>query len=262
MKGTTDDKHGTNAPGEEAQQGVPQGPPAFLVDEVVRIARPTGSEVDDMGDVLTASETLGVGGVVLGAVPSPDERSWVIQMGVKRGEEEGVWEVPEMALERTGVAEIREDGVAVRLPLDQAVLNPWRDDVLLTLETDTVERDDAEQIAEEAALRLRDVAGVTDVDWRLVETRNQPFEITFWVYGNGSALDVYRRITGLNGEGWTEDEDDSVFLQAAWAGKPSGQAFLSSGVKGATAVYRRWLTPARPWTTFTAKDAAAEPKQA
>ncbi len=221
-------------------------PPKFLFAEVVRIVGHTGTEKDDFDDPVDVEGLIGQEVVVQGARPTEDQRAWWIDVFVD-SIDTVVWDFSEASLEGTGLIEITDEhGNAQRVPLDPARYGPWRDDIMIEIESATVAEDEAQALAEAAAAELRELVAVDEVDWRLVESKNEPFGITLWVYPTGDALEAFEQIVGATPQGWEHDDDESVFISSRW-GRQSGDptVFLSPGVRAADVTYRRWTTPKR-----------------
>ena len=221
-------------------------PPKFLFAEVALIVGHTGTERDDFDDPVDVERLIGQEVVVQGARPTDDQRAWLIDVFVE-SIDTVVWDFSEGSLESTGLIEITDEhGNAERVPLDPARHRPWRDDVMIELETEAAVKEEAEALAESVAAALRELVDVDEVDWRLSEWKDEPFRITLWVYPSGDALEAFEAIVGAPAQGWERDEDESIFVSSRWE-RQSGPAtvFLSPGVRAADVTYRRWTSPKR-----------------
>jgi hypothetical protein len=220
-------------------------PPKFLPGEVVRIVAAKGTEKDDFGDPVDAENLIGEEAIVQGARPTDDQRAWLIDVFV--GSDSLVWDFSEAYLASTGLVEIMDErGNTQRVSLDPAQHRPWRDDLLIGLETETTVTEEVEALAKEAAAALRKLVDVDEIEWRLDERKDEPFGITLWAYPTGDALEAFVKIVGTPAQGWEYDEDESIFISARWE-RQSGTPviFLSPGVRAADVSYRRWTSPKR-----------------
>jgi hypothetical protein len=231
---------------DQANSPADSRPPRFLFAEVVRIIGGAGGAKDDLDDPVDVGALIGHEGVVQGARPSDDHRAWLIDV-LLDSNDSMVWDISEDSLEATGlIEEPSQDGASERVSLDHAKHGPWRDDVMIDVETDTRVEEEAEAVAAAAAAALRELVSADSVDWRLGEWKDRPYSITLWVYPLGDALEAFQRIVASSNRGLEHDEDESVFISASWdrnAGE--GAAFLAPGVRKADVTYRRWTSPTR-----------------
>jgi hypothetical protein len=221
------------------------GPPRFLLDEVVKITQATGQEEDIWGvDDIDVTQLIGEDAVIVGAVPSQDCRGWVFCISVPATGDD--LEVPEQILEPTGQVEILESGGVVRVPLDPQTSRPWRDDVMLWLQTRTYDAAEADTIARLAAERLRSLSEVSAVEWRVdhLGESSVPAWVSMWVWSDGDALCAFARIVDLAEDGW-EIDDDRTCISSRWTAAKGTGSFLAEGICEASVSYRRWTDPRR-----------------
>lgn len=225
-----------------AANGLSEQPPKFVYGEVVRVVKLTGRERAMSVNPLDAQSLIGCEAIVVGAEPTAAQDGWAIQTWVESVE--NYWEFAEEALETTGEVEVEDDeGPKHRRPLDRE-RDRWRDDVLLTLTTETTNAGEANAIAERAAATLSDVPAVDEVTWRLTEWKDGPFWITVWVWSGLDALEAFRQIIDLAGGGWQHDENGNQFVTSLWM-RGGDSEFLAPGVVTADVSYRRWTSPRR-----------------
>jgi hypothetical protein len=210
--------------------------------EFARVVRATGAERGVLDEPLDARPFVGQEVVVVGAEATPAQDGWMTAAVITSLDD--VYYFPEEALEATGEVELEDiDGSKRRVPLDRT-RDRWRDDVLLTLTTDTTNPTDAKAIAERAAAALSAIASVAEVQWRVVQWAEERVEITLWAWSDGDALDAFADIVGVTNDGWEHDEDESLFIVSRWT-RVGKSEFLAAGVERADVCYRCWMTPRR-----------------
>jgi hypothetical protein len=214
--------------------------PRFVPHEIVRIAAATGRERDFFDEPFDAGSVVGQEAVVQGAMP--DGNGWVISVWVESTDD--LYYFPEDALETTDrVTEHGDDDLTATAPLDPG-RDRWRDDVLLNVVTDTINRELAEAIAEDAAETLAAIEGVDEVEWRLEEWTDEPYRITLWAWSDTDVLQTFGRIVSHVDSGWEHDEDEELFVTSKWQQIEDG-TFLAPGIREAAISYRRWMSPVR-----------------
>jgi hypothetical protein len=233
----------------------PNHPPKFVHGEVARVVTATGDERDASDEPLDAQFLIDHEVIVLGAQPTAAQDGWTIHAWVESLDDDSSF--PEEALVSAGEIELEdEDGSKHREPLDPT-RDRWRDDVLLTVTTDTTSSAEAKAIAERAAETLAGIERVGEVEWRLTEWSYGPVWITLWAWSDIDALEAFEEIVALTSEGWEHDEDERIFITSKWTRIGESQ-FLAAGVQEAEVCYRRWTTPRRrSRTEITSRSAQA-----
>lgn len=215
-------------------------PPKFVPHEVVRVVAATGRERDENDDPFDATSEIGREAVVQGAVP--DGEGWMLRVRIEAHDE--IFEFPEDALETTGKLVANEDADSTETRPHDPERDRWRDDVLLSVITDTRDAGRAAEIAEDAAAVLAGLDRVDEVEWRLSGWEDEPYWIELWAWSDTDALKAFGDIVGLVGEGWEHDEDEEVFVSSKWT-QVGGATFLALGISEADVSYRRWTSPER-----------------
>ena len=153
---------------------------------------------------------------------------------------------PEDTLRSTGMVLVDSD----RVPRERVPELAWRDDILISLHTDTQRAAEAELIAETVAERLSDLNGVARVQTQVEADDDWPLTISVWLNAHDDCLHLAASVIGLTDRGWDFGTDEDLLLSASWVS--DGADFLAPEVSAAELVYRRWSTPERrSWSELT-----------
>ncbi len=166
----------------------------------------------------------------------PVAGAWVIAVSVA---DRLVLGFPEDALRSTGMVLVDSD----RVPREHVPELAWRDDLLLSLHTDTQREAEAERIAETVEERLSDLHDVARVQTQVEADGDWPVTISVWLNAQGDCLQLAASVMALTDRGWDLEADEDPLLSAIWVS--DGADFLAPEVRAAELVYRRWSAPER-----------------